>query len=45
MRPSNLNVSQGMVCGTYGDGKRSCAVYASYVLIGPSQGDRQKLPF
>jgi hypothetical protein len=27
-----------MVCGPYGDGKRSCAVYDSYVLTGPSQG-------
>jgi hypothetical protein len=35
---------KGMVGGTAGDGQRSCAVYDSAVLTGPSQGDRQKPP-
>jgi hypothetical protein len=34
------NKSQGIMCGPYDDGKRSCAVSASAVLTGPSQGDR-----
>jgi hypothetical protein len=38
------NVRKGMVCGTYGDGKRSFAVYDSSVLTGPSQRDMPKSP-
>jgi hypothetical protein len=37
-------LSKGIMCGPYGDGKRSCAVSASSVLTGPSQRDRPQSP-